>query len=562
MEKRLRVAAGQYTHPGRRPYNEDCCGIRLPDDEALERRGVAALVADGVFAAGAGREASEACVRGFLADYYATPESWSTKTAAGRVLAALNRWLHRRGDDPAAAQWLTTLSLLILKGRHAWLFHIGDTRIARLRDGRLQPLTRDHTRRMGKRRVLTRAMGAEPALEIDCSVEPLCEGDLFLLSSDGVHGVLDDDTLAALLRAEDDPERAARAIVEAALARGGEDNASCQVLRVLALPERDVDPRAGPAALPVPPPLRPGQRLDGLTVLRELHASPRSQVYLVHHPTWPEPRVMKCPSPNAADDPVALRQFLDEEWAGRRIDNPHVLRIVDPPQPRSALYHLSEYHTGRSLRQWLDDRGRATLDEARDLLGQLARGLNAFHKLEMVHGDLKPENLLVDAHGTLRIIDFGSVYVPALAEAGRPAGAAGTYNYSAPERIAGAAGDPRSDLYSFGVIAYELLTGALPYGEIDRLETLRRRDYRSARGRVPELPPWVDAALRKAVDKNPDRRYETPEALLLDLGRPNPALLEAGHTPLLERDPLRFWQLAALAGWLLAALLALLALGR
>jgi serine/threonine protein kinase len=212
------------------------------------------------------------------------------------------------------------------------------------------------------------------------------------------------------------------------------------------------------------------------------------------------------------------------------------------------------------LRQWLHDRGRPSLTEVRDLMNQLMRGLLAFHRLEMVHRDIKPENILIDRNGTLKIIDFGSTRIAGIDEIDRPlaqqGNVVGTYNYSAPELMDGEPGSERCDLFSVGVIAYELLTGGhLPYGEITSPRKLQRAAYRPARDYNADIPPWMDAALGKAIEKKPGQRYTLLSEFVHDLSHPNPEFTGTRFRPLIERNPVRFWQLLLAVSVVLNAVL-------
>jgi serine/threonine protein phosphatase PrpC len=550
----LVVSAGQCSAAGAKPVNEDACGIRIPGEPLLLTKGIGAVIADGVSGSEAGREASETCVQGFLADYYATPESWSVKTSVEKVLGSLNRWLYGQGqrEHGSARGLVTTLSLVIVKSTTAYLFHVGDTRIYRLRGGTLERLTRDHQVQVaGDRRYLSRAMGVDLRLEIDHCTHTVEPGDLFLLTTDGVHEHVSATTMAGILAdRRADLEGAARAIVAAAIANQSPDNVTCQVLRVERLPTEDEEGFFRRLTeLPFPPPLDPGQVVDGYRILRELHASKRTQIYLALDDESQERVTLKTPSVNYEDDAVYIDHFLHEEWAGKRIHSPHVLAVVEPRRPRTFLYYVTEYLEGETLRQWMTDHPQPPLAEVRALVEQIAAGLRAFHRLEMLHQDLKPENLFIDAHGTVKIIDFGSTKIAGIEEIATPlaaTGPLGTINYTAPEYLHGAAGSNRSDIYSLGVIAYELLTGRLPYGEQKSLKSSRERPYRPATGHRPDLPAWVDGALRKAVQREPHRRYEALSELVYDLSHPNPEWVAADTAPLLQRNPVVFWRGLAL----------------
>src|SRR5688572_25459367 len=203
MSDKLVVSAGQSSIAGRKTVNEDCCGIRIPDNYLLQTKGIAAIIADGVSSAASGREASEACVRGFLQDYYSTPESWATKTSAQKILGALNSWLYGRSirqHYSADLGFVTTLSALIVKSATAYIFHVGDTRIYRLRKEGFEQLTRDHRLRAGDNKsFLTHAMGVDPKLQIDYQAVPIEPGDIFLLMTDGVHEFVNNNLLLEIL---------------------------------------------------------------------------------------------------------------------------------------------------------------------------------------------------------------------------------------------------------------------------------------------------------------------------------------------------------------------------
>ncbi len=156
-----------------------------------------------------------------------------------------------------------------------------------------------------------------------------------------------------------------------------------------------------------------------------------------------------------------------EEWIARRIDSPHVLKPCPASRPRRYLYIVTEFVEGQTLAQWMIDHPKPDLETVRGIVEQIAKGLRAFHRMEMLHQDLRPANVMIDKTGTVKIIDFGSVAVAGVAEAAPGVGhdgILGTEQYAAPEYFLGEAGSSRSDQFSLGVIAYQMLTGQLPYG--------------------------------------------------------------------------------------------------
>lgn len=565
LDAGLRCSAAQLSTAGRKPVNEDSMGMLIPDGYAVITKGVVAVIADGVSAAEAGKEAAETCVRAFLQDYFSTPDSWSVKRSAHQVISALNRWLYSQGSHFAKAEkgYISTLSIVIIKSRTAHLFHVGDSRIYRFRGGVLEPLSRDHARRIGDNQTyLTRAMGLDVSLEVDYRSVEVEQGDLFLLSTDGLHGVLSASAMAGLLaQVGDNLDVCCGRLVEAALAAGSDDNISCQLLRLDSLPGENADEvYRRLTALPFPPELSPGARIDGLEVIEELHASARSQIYKVKELDTGRVLAMKTPSANYEDDPAYLERFVMESWIGRRINSPHVVQVVEREQAPSCLYYLTEYIDGQTLAQWMKRHPDAAPREVVNIAEQIARGLLAMHRRDTLHQDIKPDNILLRGDGAVCLIDFGSCYVAGLAEIATPIQrdvCLGTAQYSAPEQVLMRQVNARADQFSLAVVVFEMLTGKQPYGgklaESASVVAYRRLAYLPASHYNPHVPLWMDAALERGMNISPELRYADVAEFVHDLQHPNPLFVSRRQQPLLMRNPLRFWQ--GVSALLLVALL-------
>ena len=542
------------TECGPRTYNDDAVAVYRASGSERRYRGSLAAIADGVGSAEAGGAAARAAVSGFISDYYSTPDSWSVKQAAAKVLQALNSWLYRQsgGADEVQRGWLTTFSAVVLKGATAHLIHIGDSRIYRLRDGHLECLTRDHSRALGPGRTfLSRALGMDAHVEVDYRQEPLEAGDLFCITTDGIHDFLPTREFGQLLVQHQ--LEAAQPLLAAALANGSQDNLSLALCRVNALdsPKAD-DLILATGDLPFPPPLQPGNKIDGYEVLQELHASSRSYLYLVRDMESGTLRALKAPSENYIDDPAYIERFIAEEWTGRRLEHPAIVKVFPPRKERKFLYHVMEYVDGQNLRQWMQLNPEPPLDQVRNLVQQLVSALRRLQRLEIVHGDLKPENIMVDSSGRLKLIDLGGANAAGLQELLRYQDSAppGSKNYCAPEYFMGDAASHRSDIFSLGVIAYEMLTGRYPYKERFgsnhyHLKSYANMRYLSARQHRQELPEWVDGALRRACAADPKHRYPALSEFVLDLNTPNSRFINREKPPLMERNPLLFWQVVA-----------------
>lgn len=565
----LAVRIGQCSDRGRKDVNQDFHGAVVPDGPLLATKGIAVALADGIGSSKVSQVASETAVKGFLEDYYATSDAWSVRTSAERVVSAINGWLHaetQRGQyrHDLERGYVCTFSAVVLRSTTAHVFHVGDARVSRLVGDRLEPLTDEHrVWTSPDRSYLARALGIEARVEIDYRALPLDAGDAFVLATDGVHETVDEAAIVAAIAAHrDDADAAARAIVDEALRRGAEDNVTAQVVLVDRLPPRDADElHDALSVLPPPRELRPGQRIDGYEIVRELHGSHRSHVHLAIEVASGEQVVLKTPSVER-QEPAHLERFLMQEWIARRIDSPHVVRPREPAGARSALYVVTDFVDGRTLAQWMADHPRPDVEAVRGIVEQIAAGLLAFHRLGMLHQDLRPENVMIDGRGTIRLIDFGSARVAGIDDAplgGDDGEMPGAVPYAAPEYFVGEAGTTRSDLFSLGVIAYRMLSGRLPYGtDVAKAKTRaaqRRLRYRSVLSDDREIPAWIDGALRKAVDPDPAARHDELSEFLYDLRHPNPALVAGRRAPLIERDPLVFWKSLSLLLALVVALL-------
>jgi serine/threonine protein phosphatase PrpC len=575
MAARLSLSIGQHTDPGRKGINQDFHGSYVPREPQLSVKGAALAVADGIGSSDVSHIASETAVAAFLEDYYCTSEAWSVKTSVERVLAATNSWLHAQtqqgqGRYDKDRGYVCTLSAMVIKSNTAHLFHVGDTRICRVHHGALEPLTTDHRVWVSPgQSYLARALGVDAHLEIDYRTVALAPGDLFMLASDGVHEHVSAADVQEALAAGADLDEAARLLVARALANGSDDNLTVQLVRVDTLQAHQaVELLQQMADLPFPPQFEPRSEFDGYRIMRALHGSSRSHLYLALDLASGDSVAIKVPSIDLRDDPAYLERFLMEEWIARRIVSPHVAEPVAHERRRSYVYLVTEYIEGVTLAQWLRDRGKPDLEAARGIVAQVAKGLRAFHRLEMLHQDIRPENVMIDRTGTVKIIDFGSASVAGVTEMAPvpSAGPAppGTALFAAPEYFLGQPGTARSDVFSLGVLAYHMLTGQLPYGVRIPQSTTRAAQrklvYTPAREHDPALPAWVDAALEKAVHVDPWKRYEDVDEFVFDLHQPNRAFLERTRPPLIERSPVAFWK--GVSFLLLAALVADLALRR
>lgn len=565
--KQLKVTVGGFSTAGIKPTNQDAFAAQNPAPHIVSRKGVVCAVADGVSVSNESQVASQTAVTQFIQDYYNTTSAWSVAKSAASVLAPLNEWFFNHNERHERHQaYVTTFSTLIAKGRQGWLFHVGDSRLYRLREGKLRQLSRDHIQPVAGHDVLARALGIDSHLELDTKQFTLQEGDVYLLSTDGLHQHLPDAELIHQLSETQQPEldleQKAKHLCQLALDVGSDDNISCLLLRVNELPEEGMnEARQTAMQLAIPPVLEPGQKIDGLSVRHVLFSGTRSHVYVVESGAG-EQFALKAPSAHFSDDWDYLEGFVKEEWIGKMLHHSNIMQIHPRPRDSKFIYHLCEYLPGQNLSQWMTDNPRPTLNQVRDIIRETTKALRAFQRADMLHRDIKPENIIIDVAGHVKLIDFGTVQAAGLEEHfGHETNATpqGSADYIAPEYLLEQTASFKSDMFSLAVVMYEMLAGQLPYktgaSRYKIPKDISAWRYRPLRHTRPDLPKWIDLALERACSPQADLRPDSFSEFLEDLKKPNASLIDSHEAaPLIKREPLLFWQS-------LSGLLALLCIG-
>ena len=557
MLNQLKISVGKYSDKGRKVSNQDFNDICIPEEPLLSYKGIAIALADGISSSDVSHIASKAAVNGFLDDYYCTSETWSVKKSALRVLMATNSWLysqtqqsqHRYNKDRG---YVTTFSAMIIKSATAHIFHAGDARIYRLQGNSIEQLTEDHRLWMSSdKSYLSRALGVNQVVEIDYQALQIEQDDIFLLMTDGTYEYVSTKFMThAINEHKDSLDTAAKTIVNEAFEQGSDDNLTIQIIRIDNLPQLDSNEIIHQISeLPFPPILEARMDFDGYNIVREVHASSRSHVYLALDSETNTRVIIKTPSVDLRDDPAYLERFLMEEWIARRINSPYVLKPCLHTRKRNYLYIVTEFIEGQTLNQWMLDNPSPDLETVRSIVRQISKGLRAFHRMEMLHQDLRPNNIMIDTLGTIKIIDFGSTRVAGVIEMLPPTeqnNLLGTAQYTAPEYFLGEVGTTRSDLFSLAVITYQMLSGKLPYGtRVSKCRTKAAQNklkYESVLDDQREIPVWIDDVLKKALHPNPYKRYDVLSEFIYDLHQPNKEFLNKTRPPLMERNPVVFWK--------------------
>ncbi len=544
----VKVSVGFVSETGPRKRNEDFAGAVFGPELPEPRRDLVAAIADGIGSTKGGREAAEIAVRGFLDGFCDLPETMEVRRAAAIVLNALNGWIHSQGArDPGLSGMGCTFTALVLRGRIAHVLHVGDTRAYRLSRDRLSLLTTDHVRQggTGRSNILTRALGVETEVRLDYTTQPVAPHDRFLLCSDGVHGSLAPEAIAGIMRERVSSEDTARALVAAALDAGSTDNCTALVLDVVGLETADAtDIGAGIAQLPLVPVPQGGETVDGFVLKVLLSDGRYTRLFGAEDEVEGGEVALKFPKPLVASVDTYRTAFVREAWVGARVSSPWLGHVIElPPGRQTSLYTVMPLYQGELLETRLTRRPGLGLEEGRNIAIKLARAAAALHRAGIIHRDIKPDNVILESGGSLKLIDFGVVRIPGLEEA-PPEDIPGTAAYMAPEMFEGEAGNEATDIYALGVTLFRAFSGEYPYGNPDAVSPPRRLRPTPLSALRPDLPAWLQAALSRAIAKDPAERFRDMAefALEMEAGPARAPLAAPRPQTLYERNPLRFWQ--------------------
>lgn len=269
--------------------------------------------------------------------------------------------------------------------------------------------------------------------------------------------------------------------------------------------------------------MKAGDRLDRFEILEAMGEGAYAETYRARDTTTGHEVLIKSPNPLLFADPAIHQRFMREVEIAKHLNHPGVQRSIDTADKRTEPYLALEYIEGDNLRRWLRaHQGPLSLEKAVAWAKELAEALAYLHSHKIVHRDLKPENVIVTRDGHLKIIDFGTALLTGarrltwrhLTEA------LGTPDYMSPEQIQGERGDPRSDIYSLGIMLYEFLTGHVPFEGDNWLAVMAghlQRDPPPIRAQRREVSADLEAVTLTAMRRYPDNRYQSAEEMLADL---------------------------------------------
>ena len=518
--QRLQIAAGFASDIGKRDDNQDFAALCM--EEGRRNHGAVAALADGVGGKKGGRVAAELAVRTFIDDYLGQSDLLSPRKTAARALESINYWLFREGQKNENLKGMCcAFTGIVIKGHRLYSFHAGDTRLYRLREGQLMQLTQDH-KPEGEERgpVITRAVGAEETIRIDYRVHDVFPHDRLMLCSDGVHQLLSDAQIMAILDGRTSPDDAARTLVGTAIGARGDDNTTAMVIDVIDLAAATLeDLDAAIAALPLIEPPRVGDVVDGFRLERQLVDGIYSRVFRARDLKEPAQSaasnvLLKFPKPHTIGSEATARQaFAREAWVASRVQHIWIGAVLTlAPGRQTCLYIAQPFYTGETLEHRLLRAPRVSLDEGVGIATKLAKALGSLHRAGIIHRDIKPENIILLPDGGLKLVDLGVARIPGIVK--DTVHVPGTPSYKAPEQFDGrgappAPGDERSDIFALGVTLYRMFTGgAFPFGEIEPNQAPKFTRPGRLTARRPDLPAWLESLILQALAPDPQDRFQ------------------------------------------------------
>lgn len=225
-------------------------------------------------------------------------------------------------------------------------------------------------------------------------------------------------------------------------------------------------------------------------------------------------------NPHIANDPVGVERFRREIQITRKLHHPQVIKVFDLNESTDGIFLVMEYLDGTDLNTYLKTGETISLDQSLDFFKQLLGTLESCHANNVIHRDIKPQNIFVLKDGSLKLLDFGISRMSTLSDLTQTGTSLGSPEYMAPELFSENVFDPRTDLYALGVVVYQIIAGQLPF-DGETLAVLFRQhvenEVKSLSDLRPDVPPWLDQCIKKLLAKNPVDRYQSASEVLVDL---------------------------------------------
>ena len=534
-KKNLRFSAFSLAK-GKELVGEDFYDVKLFDDVLV------AVVCDGVGSAKEGANAAKRAVKHIMQNFKNRPLSWSIEKSIKKFIASINAILYQESiANYENVELLSTLAMVVIKGNRLYGANVGDSRVYLLRDEKLVQLSLDHNEE-GLNNVLTKALGLEKEVEPYYFENNLERNDKILLCSDGLYNVLGEDELQKAI------SLGASALVKSASKVCNDDLPDDTTAIVIDILQKDETTLLKELNLPIPKKLKRDQVIDGYKLIRPLIQNER---------TWEAHKkgkkyVLKFPVIEAIESEWHLDAFINEAWNAKRLKAGFFAKTVIPKK-RSYRYYVQEFIEGVNLKEYIK-KHPLHIDDAINLAKMLLKASQYLLKFDLVHADIKPENIIVTKRGEkliFKLIDFGSM-TPIYSTATR----VGTPSYLAPERFSQSAISESTEIFAIGVTLYEALTQKLPYGEIEPFSTPKFSKAKMPHQINSKIPLWLSSIIMRAIEIEPKKRYQNYSEMLYELEHPNKVkpYIDLSR-PLVEREPLKAYKIGFVVSFIINMIL-------
>jgi serine/threonine protein phosphatase PrpC len=555
----MRLTSESKSSPGPvRKVNEDCVAFWEPESEAERlERGAIAVVADGVGGQGNGEIASKMAVDSAIATFQRMNPVNTPKQILKQIFDISNLAIYEAGmESPRGGRMATTLSVCIFRDKELFIGHVGDTRVYIVRRENIRRLTDDHSytamqlklrliseheaKASRLRSMLTRSLGQDPIVNFDYKHLKLMSRDRIVQCTDGLYCFMGDSELSEGVDRLNMDEICPY-LVALAERRGTDDNLSVQVVQVDRLVEPKYDQpisilkKTGSGhAISMTNEVKPGDVIDARFEIESvISRSGMASIYKAKDRQTGETVAIKIPYMQLESDPASFSRFQREAEIGELLHHPNILRFIKVPN-KSRQYIVTEYLEGKTLSTVLQDMRPLPIPDAVQIASYVCSALAHMHENNVVHRDLKPQNIMICDDGTLRIIDFGiakATEMRRLTFAGFTP-AMGTPDYMAPEQVKGKRGDERTDIYSLGAVLYEMTTGSVPFEGPNPFIVMNSRitgDPVAPRKLNPEISEALEEIILHAMEREPHRRYQSAAAMKKELDDPESVKITGRH---------------------------------
>ncbi len=518
MSKKTIKASGFSLAKGKELTGDDFYEIKQLDDMTI------AVLCDGVGSAIEGAKAAQKVAQHIATNFKNMPKVWSVEKAIKEFTNSINAILYAQSmQEYERCEYVTTLTVCVIKGNRLYGANVGDSRIYLLRDGKLNQLSHDHNED-GMDNVLSNAIGINTSVEVYYFENNLQKDDKILMCSDGLYSLMSNDTLSKHM-----PNGAYHIVKKASslVEDNLPDDTTAVILEVM---EEDYIEVMKNLDLEIPEKLKKGDIVDGYELTHSLIQNNRTWICKKNNQEF----VIKFAPYEAIDNEAILDLYVKEVWNAKRLKAGFFPKSFVPKQ-RSARYYLMTKLDGINLKQYLKKR-KLSIEEAITLTKTLISMGEYLLKFNLVHGDIKPENIIVmqrDGKKIFKIIDFGSI-----TEIFSINNKAGTPSYLAPERFKGGSINEKSEIFSIGVTIYEALCGSFPYGEIEPFQNPTFGKPKNPQKINSNIPSWLNTFILRAISAEDDLRYESYSHMKYELE--NPTKIKpffSKETPIFERDP-------------------------